>query len=58
MSNSRHQRALVSVSDKTGLESFVRGLTELGFEILSTGGTRKFLEQAGIPVSDQLHGIS
>ncbi len=52
MSNSRHQRALVSVSDKTGLEFFVRGLTELGFEILSTGGTRKFLEQAGIPVID------
>ena len=52
MSNSRPQRALVSVSDKSGLESFVRGLTELGFEILSTGGTRKFLEQAGIPVID------
>ena len=45
-------RALVSVSDKTGLEPFVRGLTELGFEILSTGGTRKALEQAGIPVID------
>lgn len=52
MSNSHLQRALVSVSDKTGLESFVRGLAELGFEILSTGGTRKFLEQAGIPVID------
>lgn len=46
------RRALVSVSDKTGLEPFVRGLTDLGFEILSTGGTRKFLEQAGIPVID------
>ena len=46
------RRALVSVSDKTGLESFVRGLTTLGFEILSTGGTRRFLEQAGIPVMD------
>jgi phosphoribosylaminoimidazolecarboxamide formyltransferase/IMP cyclohydrolase len=46
------RRALVSVSDKTGLEPFVRGLSELGFEILSTGGTRKFLEQAGIPVID------
>ena len=52
MSNSRPQRALISVSDKSGLESFVRSLTELGFEILSTGGTRKFLEQAGIPVID------
>jgi len=52
MSQLRPLRALVSVSDKTGLEPFVRGLTELGFEILSTGGTRKFLEQAGIPVID------
>jgi len=52
MSNSHPKRALVSVSDKTGLEFFVRGLTELGFEILSTGGTRRFLEQAGIPVID------
>jgi len=52
MSNSHPQRALISVSDKSGLESFVRSLTELGFEILSTGGTRKFLEQAGIPVID------
>ena len=46
------RRALVSVSDKTGLEDFVKGLTELGFEILSTGGTRRFLQQAGIPVID------
>ena len=52
MSTAVSRRALVSVSDKTGLESFVRGLTELGYEILSTGGTRKFLEQAGIPVID------
>lgn len=46
------KRALVSVSDKTGLDEFVRGLTELGFEILSTGGTRRYLEDAGIPVID------
>jgi phosphoribosylaminoimidazolecarboxamide formyltransferase/IMP cyclohydrolase len=52
MSTLHPLRALVSVSDKSGLEPFVRGLTELGFEILSTGGTRKFLEQAGIPVID------
>ena len=45
-------RALVSVSDKTGLEPFVKGLVALGYEILSTGGTRKFLEQAGVPVID------
>lgn len=52
MSHSHPKRALVSVSDKTDLEPFVRGLTELGFEILSTGGTRRFLEEAGIPVID------
>jgi phosphoribosylaminoimidazolecarboxamide formyltransferase/IMP cyclohydrolase len=52
MSSLRPLRALVSVSDKSGLEPFVRGLSELGYEILSTGGTRKFLEQAGIPVID------
>jgi phosphoribosylaminoimidazolecarboxamide formyltransferase/IMP cyclohydrolase len=46
------RRALVSVSDKTGLDDFVRSLAALGYEILSTGGTRKFLEQAGIPVVD------
>lgn len=46
------KRALVSVSDKSGLDEFVRGLVETGFEILSTGGTRKFLEDAGIPVID------
>ena len=43
-------RALVSVYDKRGLEEFVRGLTELGIEILSTGGTKKALEAARIPV--------
>jgi phosphoribosylaminoimidazolecarboxamide formyltransferase/IMP cyclohydrolase len=46
------RRALVSVSDKTGLDAFVRGLTRLGFEVLSTGGTRRFLEESGIPVID------
>ncbi|MGV2334910.1 MAG UNVERIFIED_CONTAM: bifunctional phosphoribosylaminoimidazolecarboxamide formyltransferase/IMP cyclohydrolase [Planctomycetaceae bacterium] len=52
MSLVHSRRALVSVSDKTGLEVFVRGLVELGFEILSTGGTRRFLEQCGIAVID------
>jgi phosphoribosylaminoimidazolecarboxamide formyltransferase/IMP cyclohydrolase len=46
------KRALVSVSNKEGLDTFVRGLAELGFEILSTGGTRRFLEEAGISVID------
>jgi len=43
-------RALISVSDKTGLVDFVRGLRELGVEILSTGGTAKLLADAGVPV--------
>jgi phosphoribosylaminoimidazolecarboxamide formyltransferase/IMP cyclohydrolase len=42
-------RALVSVSDKTGVEEFARGLAAMGVEIISTGGTARALEQAGIP---------
>lgn len=42
------KRALVSVSDKTGLVEFVSGLRDLGYEIISTGGTRKALHDAGI----------
>lgn len=42
------KRALVSVSDKTNLVEFVSGLVELGYEIISTGGTKKALEAAGI----------
>ncbi len=45
------QRALISVYDKRGLEDFAHGLSALGVEILSTGGTRKVLENAGIPVT-------
>ncbi|MEZ6132904.1 MAG: bifunctional phosphoribosylaminoimidazolecarboxamide formyltransferase/IMP cyclohydrolase [Planctomycetaceae bacterium] len=52
MNSPAARRALVSVSNKTGLDTFVKGLVELGFEILSTGGTRRFLEDAGIPVID------
>jgi phosphoribosylaminoimidazolecarboxamide formyltransferase/IMP cyclohydrolase len=49
------QRALLSVSDKTGLAEFARGLAELGWELYSTGGTLKALAEAGVearPVSD------
>ena len=46
------RRALISVSNKQGLDAFVKGLVDLGFEILSTGGTRKSLEAAGIDVID------
>jgi phosphoribosylaminoimidazolecarboxamide formyltransferase/IMP cyclohydrolase len=48
------KRALVSVSDKNGLEPFVRGLIELGVEVISTGGTAKYLRDAGL----QITGIS
>ncbi|MEX1095087.1 MAG: bifunctional phosphoribosylaminoimidazolecarboxamide formyltransferase/IMP cyclohydrolase [Planctomycetales bacterium] len=46
------RRALVSVSDKSGLDRFARELIALGFEIVSTGGTRRFLEERGIAVID------
>lgn len=44
--------ALVSVSDKSGLVDFVRGLHDLGVEFISTGGTKKAIADAGIPVRD------
>ncbi|HTD57767.1 MAG TPA: bifunctional phosphoribosylaminoimidazolecarboxamide formyltransferase/IMP cyclohydrolase [Solirubrobacteraceae bacterium] len=46
----RVRRALLSVSDKTGLADLARGLVELGVEIVSTGGTAKALDEADIPV--------
>ena len=45
-------RALLSVSDKTGLATFAKELHDLGVELLSTGGTAKALRDAGIPVID------
>ncbi|MBM2831677.1 MAG: purH [Dehalococcoidia bacterium] len=47
-------RAIVSVSDKTGLVDFVRGLSGLGIEVYSTGGTKKALTDAGLHV----HSVS
>jgi phosphoribosylaminoimidazolecarboxamide formyltransferase/IMP cyclohydrolase len=44
------RRALVSVSDKRGLVTFVQGLAELGVEVLSTGGTCRQLREAGLDV--------
>ena len=44
------KRALVSVSDKTGIVDFCKGLVENGFEIISTGGTAKALKEAGLKV--------
>jgi len=46
------QRALVSVSDKMGLTEFAQALVAGGVKIFSTGGTRRHLEEAGIPVRD------
>ena len=47
-------RAIVSVSDKSGLISFAQGLVEFGVEIFSTGGTKKALVKAGVTA----HGVS
>ncbi len=44
------RRALISVSDKKGVAAFARKLSRLGFEIISTGGTAKALEEARVPV--------
>ncbi len=46
------RRALLSVSDKTGLVDFARVLADLGMELISTGGTRKALQEAGLAVWD------
>ncbi|MGI9334630.1 MAG: bifunctional phosphoribosylaminoimidazolecarboxamide formyltransferase/IMP cyclohydrolase, partial [Gammaproteobacteria bacterium] len=48
----RDRRALVSVSDKTGVEDLARGLARLGFEILSTGGTARLLANSGVAVTE------
>lgn len=42
------KKALISVSDKTGIVEFAKGLHELGVEIISTGGTMKAISEAGI----------
>ena len=46
------KNALISVSDKNGLSEFARRLAAANFNIYSTGGTRKFLEEAGLKVRD------
>ncbi|MAW88922.1 MAG: bifunctional phosphoribosylaminoimidazolecarboxamide formyltransferase/inosine monophosphate cyclohydrolase [Phyllobacteriaceae bacterium] len=48
----RVRRALLSVSDKTGLVDFARALHDLSIELVSTGGTAKAIKDAGIPVHD------
>ena len=46
------KRALISVSDKTGIVELAKGLAGLGVELISTGGTKKKLEEAGVKVMD------
>src|SRR5690242_2744174 len=48
----RVRRALLSVSDKTGVADFAKSLAALGVEILSTGGTATALREAGVEVTD------
>lgn len=49
----QHQRiALISVSDKTGVVEFAAALAELGFRVVSTGGTAKALREGGLDVTD------
>ena len=50
--NSKIRRALISVSDKTGLVPFARALDRAGVEIISTGGTAKALREGGVPTRD------
>lgn len=50
--NKKITRALVSVSDKSGIVDFCRELSQLGIEILSTGGTAKTLAEHNIPVTE------
>jgi phosphoribosylaminoimidazolecarboxamide formyltransferase / IMP cyclohydrolase len=50
--SARIQRAILSVTDKTGLIDFARKLSSLGIELISTGGTAKLLRESGVPVKD------
>src|SRR6201996_235225 len=52
MTNTKISHALLSVSDKTGLIEFARGLAQHGVMLISTGGTAKALRDAGLDVSD------
>lgn len=52
MDSPKISRALISVSNKLGIVDFARGLSQCGVEIVSTGGTRRHLEDAGVSVTD------
>ena len=49
---SKIERALISVTDKSGIEEFARALGEFGVQILSTGGTAKTISQSGIAITE------
>src|ERR1700694_2120724 len=49
---SKIQRAILSVTDKSGLVDFARKLVAFGVELVSTGGTAKLLRDSGVPVKD------
>ena len=55
MKHSSKPLALLSVTDKTGIVEFARALTRLGYEILSTGGTAKLLQEQDIPCTEAAH---
>src|ERR1700681_2557255 len=46
------KRAVISVTDKSGIEEFSRALDALGVEIISTGGTARSIKAAGVPVKE------
>jgi phosphoribosylaminoimidazolecarboxamide formyltransferase/IMP cyclohydrolase len=52
-------KALISVSDKTGLDKLAKGLSDLGYDIISTGGSAAAIEKTGVPVQkvEQLTGF-
>ncbi len=52
MKSSTHRTALISVFDKTGIVEFSKGLVELGFTLVSSGGTAKLLSSSGISVKE------
>ncbi len=49
---SKIQRAIISVTDKTGISEFAASIADLGVDILSTGGTARVIREAGISVTD------
>lgn len=49
------KKALLSVSDKTGLTTFAAGLVELGYSLLATGGTASLLREHGLPIEEVSH---